>query len=55
MEITIKIELTEEQYKNTHLLLHNLIELSDNLSSQNQFFSEMSISLKNIKTTLEVK
>lgn len=51
----IQIELTEEQYKKTHLLLHNLIELSEHLSSQNQIFSEMGISLKTIKTTLEVK
>lgn len=51
----VKIELSVEQYKNIHLLMHNLIELSDSLTIQNPVFKDMGAALKNIKTTLEVK
>ena len=51
----VKIELSVDQYKNIHLLMHNLIELSDSLSSQSPVFKNMGDSLKTIKTTLEVK
>jgi hypothetical protein len=51
----INISMTVEQYKNIHLLLHNLIQLSDMKNQYNPIFKEMGTSLKIIKTALEVK
>lgn len=50
----INIELTVEQYKNVHLLLHNLIELSESISTRDKKFKEVSTSLELIKNTLDV-
>lgn len=47
--------MTAEQYKNTHLLLHNLIQLSDLKGQQDPIFKEIGQSLTLIKTTLEVE
>lgn len=57
------IELDKESYKNIHLMLHNLIELTGSISNGKDYspaqyreiFKNINEPLKNIKRTLEAK
>ena len=50
---TVNVELSTDQYKDIHLLLHNLIELTGAYSKENVIFRDMNESLGHIKTALE--
>jgi hypothetical protein len=59
----VQFELGEDTYKNLHLLLHNLIELTDKVSKEENHSPEqyremikmINEPLRSIKTTLESK
>ncbi|MGG4263747.1 hypothetical protein [Peribacillus simplex] len=59
----VHIEINEDSYKNVHLLLHNLIELTGTLSTGNDYSPEhykkilgtINEPLRTIKMSLETK